>query len=265
MAKYIILLLLPILFCALSLAQTRTDPFSVNSECDTFGIAKDSIPRCTPRAALRKMAVPAVLIGAGTAGMAVRPIRKLDLEVQDMIAGRTPFKADDYLQYAPAVAVYVLNLTPLKGKDNFVDRTAVLATSFLGMTLTVNVLKYSTKVLRPDGSAYNSFPSGHTAMAFMGAEFLRAEYQDTAPWVGVAGYCVATCTGILRIYNNRHYLSDVLAGAGFGILSTRIAYLVYPALKRTFSKSAGRGCDVTAVPYCDSRTDCFGGSLAISF
>lgn len=35
---------------------------------------------------------------------------------------------------------------------------------------------------------------------------------------------MATATGIMRVLNNRHWVSDVLSGAGIGILSGEIAY-----------------------------------------
>ncbi|MGY0037497.1 phosphatase PAP2 family protein [Pedobacter sp. NJ-S-72] len=85
---------------------------------------------------------------------------------------------------------------------------------------------------RPSGDDKFSFPSGHTANAFAAAEFLNQEYRDVSPWIGYAGYTVATATGVLRMYNNAHWLSDVIAGAGAGILSTKLAYLVYPHLKK---------------------------------
>ena len=99
-------------------------------------------------------------------------------------------------------------------------------------TSTVLGLKSGTKIERPDGSSKNSFPSGHTATAFAGAEFLRQEYGDQSVWYGIAGYAVATGTGLFRMYNNRHWLTDVAAGAGIGILSTKIAYWVNPYLTR---------------------------------
>jgi membrane-associated phospholipid phosphatase len=89
---------------------------------------------------------------------------------------------------------------------------------------------------RPDGSNDFSFPSGHTAEAFASAEFMRQEYKDVSPWYGVAGYLTATATGLLRMYNNKHWLSDVVAGAGVGIASTKLAYLIYPAIKRKLFK-----------------------------
>lgn len=87
---------------------------------------------------------------------------------------------------------------------------------------------------RPDGSSRNSFPSGHTATAFVGAELLRREYWEVSPWIGVAGYAVAAGTGFFRMYNNRHWLTDVLSGAGIGILSVEAAYWLYPTISKTF-------------------------------
>lgn len=49
------------------------------------------------------------------------------------------------------------------------------------MGASVLAIRGSSNVLRPDGSAKNYFPSGHTATAFMGAELLRKEYWDVSP------------------------------------------------------------------------------------
>jgi membrane-associated phospholipid phosphatase len=59
-------------------------------------------------------------------------------------------------------------------------------------------LKSLAKVERPDGSANNSFPSGHTATAFCGAEFLWQEYKDVNILYGISGYVVAAGTGFLE-------------------------------------------------------------------
>jgi membrane-associated phospholipid phosphatase len=128
----------------------------------------------------------------------------------------------------------VLNALGVKGKNNFRDRTIIYTLSTVISTAIVLPLKKITNIQRPDGSAFNSFPSGHTATAFAAAEFLRTEYKDVSPWYGIAGYTVAVITGVLRLYNNKHWVSDVVAGAGFGILSTQLAYWIYPAFKRTF-------------------------------
>jgi len=50
------------------------------------------------------------------------------------------------------------------------------------------------------------------------------------------GYLAVTTTGILRIYNSRYWFRDILPGACFGILSTKLVYWMYPAIKRKFFK-----------------------------
>ena len=104
------------------------------------------------------------------------------------------------------------------------------------MGITVQSLKSITKIQRPDGFGTNAFPSGHTATAFVAAEFLHQEYKDVSPWYGVAGYAAAITTAYLRMYNNKHWFRDLLPGAGIGILSTKAAYWIYPAIKRKFFK-----------------------------
>lgn len=139
---------------------------------------------------------------------------------------------DDYFQYVPLASPYVLKLCGVRSRHDYLDYSVLLATSYAIMGITVNTIKYSARKLRPDGSSRNSFPSGHTATAFMGAELLRLEFWDTSPWIGVAGYAFAATTGFMRIYHNRHWLTDVLAGAGIGILSAKAAYWLFPAINR---------------------------------
>ena len=92
------------------------------------------------------------------------------------------------------------------------------------MAIAVNSLKYTCRVRRPDGSQNNSFPSGHTATAFMTATMLHKEYGHRSPWYSIGGYVAATATGITRQLNNRHWMSDIMVGAGIGILATEFGY-----------------------------------------
>lgn len=181
-----------------------------------------------------QLIIPATLVGVGIVGLESDWLKYQNREVRDELQENIDKRVtiDDFSQYAPIAAVYGLNLCGIKGKHNFADRTIILATAYSIMGITVNGLKMATRVERPDYSSHNSFPSGHTATAFMGAEFLRMEYQDVSPWIGVAGYAIAAGTGFFRIYNNRHWLTDVLAGAGIGILSAKAAYWLYPAISR---------------------------------
>jgi len=94
------------------------------------------------------------------------------------------------------------------------------------MAAGVNSLKYTARLRRPDGSSRNSFPSGHTATAFMTATMLNKEYGHYSPWIGMGAYATATATGLMRMANNRHWMSDVLAGAGIGVMSTEFGYWI---------------------------------------
>jgi membrane-associated phospholipid phosphatase len=163
-----------------------------------------------------------------------------------------PFHLDNYLMFAPAAAVYGLNLAGIHGEHNFVDRTMIYTMSNLFLTGAVFSLKKATRIERPDGSADNSFPSGHTAEAFASAEFLRQEYKDVSVWYGVGGYAAATAVGYLRIYNNKHWFNDVVAGAGIGIASTRLSYWLYPKIKRLFDHTPLSQSVLT--PYYQDKT-----------
>lgn len=180
--------------------------------------------------------IPAVFIGYGVMSLTGdNVIRRLDYSTKGELQEDHPLfaaHADDYMQFAPAAAVYGLNLLGIKGKHTLLDATGLYVLSSAIMGGSVTALKKATHRLRPNGSGYTSFPSGHTANAFAAAEFLKQEYKDVSPWYGYAGYTVAIATGVLRTYNNKHWASDVVAGAGFGILSTKLSYLLYPKLKK---------------------------------
>lgn len=132
---------------------------------------------------------------------------------------------DDYTQFFGPVATVGLKLGGLEGRSDWPRLLASAAMSYGIMAGFVNGIKYTASEMRPDGSTANSWPSGHTATSFVGATILHKEYGLTrSPWFSVAGYGMATATGVMRILNNRHWISDVLSGAGIGILSTELGY-----------------------------------------
>lgn len=186
----------------------------------------------------KSLIIPTSLIGYGIVGLESHSLLNLNSEVKEEITENIDNKItiDDFSQYSPLVTVYALNLAGIKGKNESKDRTILLGTAYVIMGATVNIIKHTGNVERPDGSSSNSFPSGHTATAFMGAEFLFQEYKDKSIWYGISGYVVAAGTGFFRMYNNRHWLTDVAAGAGIGILSTKIAYWIHPWMKKVLFK-----------------------------
>ncbi|NRS88537.1 hypothetical protein HNQ02_001451 [Flavobacterium sp. 7E] len=221
--KNIVQLLLNLIFINTIQAQMQVEKDTVN-----VAISKKS------NFSYKQLIVPAALMSYGLIGIESDYIKGVNSEISEEVVENIDRKIsiDDFSQYAPAAAVYGLNAMGIKGKHNLKDRSIILGSSFLLMSATVLILKSSTKIERPDGSSKNSFPSGHTATAFAGAEFLWQEYKDVSIWYGISGYIVASGTGIFRIYNDRHWLTDVAMGAGIGILSTKIAYWTFPLLNK---------------------------------
>lgn len=172
---------------------------------------------------------PSVLIAAGLVSMTDNEVFDR-YEIEEERNEHLPkfhTHVDDYLQFAPVVAVYGLNSLGLRGEHDFANRTVLLIKSELIMAALVSSLKKLTAVPRPDTGAPTSFPSGHTAQAFAAATFLHKEYGRDHPVYSILGYTTATGIGVLRVLNNRHWMSDVLTGAGIGILSTNLAYLTH--------------------------------------
>ena len=203
----------------------------------------------------KQLIIPTVLIGYGVIGIESDGLKLFNTEIKEEVNENIDEKitVDDFSQYLPAASVYGLNALGIKGKHNLKDRTIILGTSYLLMSASVLSLKSITKVERPDGSAFNSFPSGHTATAFAGAEFLWQEYKDVSVWYGISGYIVAAGTGAFRIYNDKHWLTDVVAGAGIGILSTKVAYWMNPWMQEKIFKSKEKKTTSIMAPFYNGK------------
>lgn len=212
----------------------------------------------------KSLIIPTTLIGYGIIGIESDGLKLFNSEIKEEINEHIDEKLtiDDFSQYAPFLSVYGLNAIGIKGKNNFKDRTIILGTAYIIMGTTVYGMKKLTAIERPDGSSKNSFPSGHTATAFMGAEFLYQEYKDISIWYGITGYIVATGTGFFRMYNDRHWFTDIVTGAGIGILSTKIAYWVYPWLKEKVFKNKN-DTNGLVMPFYNGKE--YGLGLSLSF
>ena len=212
----------------------------------------------------KSVIIQSVLIGYGIIGINNNALKRFNYDIQERLKGEinNNIKIDNISQFVPSFSVYGLNALGIKGKNNFKDRTIILGTASLIMGSTVNGMKKSTAIERPDGSNKFSFPSGSTAIAFMGAEFLYQEYKDVSIWYGISGYLVATGTGFLRMHNNKHWFTDVIAGAGIGILSTKIAYWVHPLVKKTLFKDK-KEISGLVMPFHNGKE--YGLGLSMSF
>ncbi|WP_286079294.1 phosphatase PAP2 family protein [uncultured Phocaeicola sp.] len=163
----------------------------------------------------------------GESGFLHPIIKNINLYVRGLRNMHTPLfhqSYDNYLQLFPGILLIGLKLGGVKGKFEWKRLLTFIVLSIILTQLVVNSLKLACGVLRPDESNFFSFPSGHTATAFMTATLLYKEYGFKSVWVGIVAYAAAIITGMTRILNNRHWMIDVIVGAALGILLTEMAY-----------------------------------------
>jgi membrane-associated phospholipid phosphatase len=206
----------------------------------------DSVARAVPVAAgkaswlrrpdLWRMAVPVTLVALGYVSRNENVLDELKEEVNEETREHFPHfrtSIDDYSRHLPVWGAYGLYALGMKGERGVVPFTVCYGISHALSTSIVSNLKRVGHTQRPDDAAdFSSFPSAHTAEAFMTATLLHEQFGRERPWVSVAGYGVATATGAMRMLNNRHWVTDVLAGAGIGFLSAEIVWRLYPAAAR---------------------------------
>lgn len=190
---------------------------------------------------LKSLKIPSALITYGFIGLEAETLEYINKEIKEEIKENNPnfrTRADHYLQFAPAAGVFLLEAGGIKGKHNLKDKAIIYGMALVIMTTVVYSLKTITHQMRPDGSKYNSFPSRHTANAFMGAEFLKQEYSFRSSLYGYSGYAAAAGTGVLRMYNNKHWFTDIVTGAGLGILSAKLSYWIFGKIERNRNRKS---------------------------
>jgi hypothetical protein len=213
---------------------------------------------------LTNFIIPTAFIGFGAASLSINGLKNLNLSTKDEISEHQlkHSNLDNYSQYVPAVMVYGLNALGVQGKHNFKDRTVIYFTSQLISGAMVIPLKHIVKEVRPDSSNNLSFPSGHTATAFSSAQFMFHEYHDSNFWLSISGYPFAIFTGTYRAINNKHWVGDIVAGAGFGILATELAYWVHPRINHLLFND-NKTTSATLLPFYQHKQ--FGLSYAKQF
>lgn len=213
-----------------------------------------------PWRAVVVLAPPVALIGYGllTRERATGPFASRFEMQQDLQEEYPGFRThlDDYTRHVPTAAVFGLSLAGVPARHGLPDRALLFAAANLLGTGVTSWLKRDVREARPyDSTNRSSFPSYHTAQAFIGATVLAEEYggRPGGGWIVAGGYAVATATGVLRMLNNQHWSSDVLAGAGLGILSTELVYAVYPVLRRAVLGAHDRPLHALIVPTLPTR------------
>ena len=245
------------------------DTLPIKSSADTVvAQPKDTVNALEPTAdyqfRAKRLILPAALVTVGAIGVKNDWVCDVKLDVRDGLddlRGSHRLHIDDPLQYLPAAAFIGLDYIGVKAKHPLRERIAVVATSYATMGGLVRITKWITNEERPDSNKDNSFPSGHTATSFTGAELVRIEY---GPVAGCCAYALATSIAFMRLYNDRHWLNDVTAGAGFGILSARVGYWLLPVERRLF-KWDQSSATTAVVPVYNPADNSFGMAMTVVF
>ena len=200
--------------------------------------SKDSISSQKPKEKIsyKQFIVPAALITTGALLINSALNKDLQENTNRFFGEDFQTSADNYLPFVPVAQIYLGKTFGFKPKNNFKQQTInIVVANVIGASV-FTTLKYTVNEERPDQSDNLSFPSGHTSIAFTNAALLYYEYKDSNVWYASSGFLFATATGILRIANNKHYTSDVLAGAGIGLASGLIVSYWNPFKSLTFGK-----------------------------
>jgi len=235
MLQYFLVIQLTVLALCFSRYALATVPEKfVSSETPLNSIrfsefANDSIHRLDFRYSDRKRGLkpfiaPAVLITGGT----ILNYSDVKYDIQEWVSKHHSYQgaADDYLRFGPVAGLYTLNALGVKAKNNIGNQSALLFKSVLLNTIITKSLKKAFDEKRPTGDP-DSFPSGHTSLAFATAQVIHHEYGENSIWYSVGAYSCAATVGAMRIAKGAHWASDVLAGAGIGMLSTELVYLTH--------------------------------------
>ncbi|MDH6359212.1 phosphatase PAP2 family protein [Parabacteroides sp. PF5-9] len=177
--------------------------------------------------------LPASLITVGAVGTAIDGMNDFHLFTRPDSVKQV--NLDDYMEWGMLGWVFVCDLIG-KEKNNWVDQLMVVGLAEALNAGFVHGLKNLTEIKRPDGTGH-SFPSGHTANAFLGAHVAYKEFKDTSPILAYSGYLMAAFVAGSRIYNNRHWVADIVAGAGIGILSVELSYLIYYPIRNAIARN----------------------------
>lgn len=212
---------------------------------------------------IKQLIVPATLISLGSLG-AIFNDNVLNRETNKIFRGNHHCNIDYYLRFAPSIGYIALGEVGLTSKHSLKERVAVAATSHAIMVALGSGLKNIVHEQRPNLSNNHSFPSGHTAIAFTGAELMRIEYGANT---GLAGYAVATSVALMRLYNNKHWLNDVVMGAGIGILSARLGYALLPWERKLlgWNKKKASSTIIAMMPTYDFHAQTVALSLVAHF
>ncbi len=258
--RVLLFLLFTFLLCSRVFSHTPVDSLSTTSDSFSSSVdSKEKMPVIRYSFNAKQLILPVSLITVGALGTAIDGWSDFHLISRKDSVRR--IHIDDYMEWGMFGWVFICDMFA-KEEHHFVDQFFLLAFAEAFNAGMIHGLKNAVDETRPDGAPY-SFPSGHTANAFLGAHLAYKEFKSSAPALAYTGYAMAAFVGASRIYNNRHWLSDVFAGAGIGILSVELSYLTYFPIRNFIAKKVNAKAAKNMVLLPSRSAD--GGGLYLSF
>lgn len=188
----------------------------------------DATVAVSKRPLMVKTILPAAIFLSGALLSGTQLEKNWQVDIRNGVGNDYKTNTDDIIQYIPFAQIYIGDIVGLQAKNHWFDQSKNF---FFGGVLTLAIthaFKRGVGKERPDLRSNHSFTSGHTATSFMGATMLYHEFSDASMLYASSGYLFSTTTGTLRVMNNRHWVSDVVAGAAVGILAANIIYHIEP-------------------------------------
>jgi hypothetical protein len=240
----------------------RMERLASNSFSQYYKVRRFYIPPVEYKLNLKDLIVPASLVTFGALASHTDKYRDiLPITRPNPHDRETP--VDDIAQLAVAPSLFIFDALGDE-KHHPIDQFFVTAMSYGIMVLPVRYIKNHYSSLRPYGGE-NSFPSGHTATAFVGSHIIYKEFKDSNPWIAYSGYAMGAFVAGSRVAHDKHWVSDVVAGAGIAMLSTELAYWIYFPIRNLITDGANKlfGKYIILSPVIQTNT--FGLNFSMAF
>jgi hypothetical protein len=213
----------------------QMEQLAAGSFSDSYKVYRFYIPPVEYKLNPKDLIVPASLITIGALASHSEKFKDI-LPVNRPNPRDRETPVDNVAQFVAAPSLFVFDALG-KEKHHPVDQFFITAISYGITVLPVRFIKNHYDSPRPYGGN-NSFPSGHTAVAFVGSHMIYKEFKDSNPWIAYSGYAMGVFVAGGRVANDKHWVSDVMAGAGIAILATELAYWIYFPVRNLITDKA---------------------------
>lgn len=241
---------------------TQMERLAAGSFSNSYKVRRFYIPPVEYKLNPKDLIIPASLITLGALASHTDKFRDiLPITRPNPQDRETP--VDDIAQLAVAPSLFIFDALGDE-KHHPVDQFFVTVISYGITVLPVRFIKNHYDSPRPYGGN-NSFPSGHTATAFVGSHIIYKEFKDSNPWIAYSGYAMGAFVAGSRVAHDKHWVSDVVAGAGIAMLATELAYWIYFPVRNLITDKANDVFGKYVILSPIVQPDVFGVNFSMSF